>query len=42
MGHMLLAGAGAGFIARDLLGFPRLAVAIAWTLGALAAVWRHV
>jgi hypothetical protein len=39
---VLATGAGAGFVARDLLGLPPLAVAIAWTAGALAAARRHV
>jgi hypothetical protein len=28
-------GAGLGFVARDLLGLPRTAVAVAWVLGAI-------
>jgi hypothetical protein len=31
----LATGAGLGFLARDLLGLPAAAVAIAWLLGAL-------
>jgi hypothetical protein len=31
-------GAGLGFVARDLLGLPRWAVAAAWVLGAIVAV----
>jgi hypothetical protein len=31
----LLTGAGSGFIARDLVGLPALAVALAWLTGAL-------
>jgi hypothetical protein len=32
----LATGAGVGFIARDVLGLPGAAVALAWLLGALA------
>ena len=31
----LATGAGLGFLARDLLGLPRAAVALAWLAGAL-------
>jgi hypothetical protein len=31
-------GAGLGFVARDLLGLPRGAVAAAWVLGAIFAI----
>jgi hypothetical protein len=31
-------GASLGFVARDLLGLPGAAVALAWALGAVAAV----
>jgi hypothetical protein len=31
----LATGAGFGFLARDLLGLPRAAVALAWVAGAL-------
>ena len=33
---VLAAGAGLGFVARDLLDLPGLAVALAWVAGALA------
>ena len=33
---VVAAGAGLGFVARDLLGLPGLAVALAWLAGALA------
>jgi hypothetical protein len=33
---VVAAGATCGFIARDLLGLPRTAVALAWIAGALA------
>ena len=33
---VLAGGAGLGFAARDLLGLPRPAVAVAWIAGALA------
>lgn len=37
---VIAAGAGLGFVARDLLGLPATLVALAWTAGALAAaVW---
>jgi hypothetical protein len=32
---ILACGAGLGFVARDLLGLPRAAVALAWVLGAI-------
>ena len=32
---VLASGAGLGFVARDLLGLPRAAVAAAWVLGAI-------
>jgi hypothetical protein len=32
---VIAAGASLGFIARDLLGLPRTAVALAWIAGAL-------
>jgi len=35
---VLAAGAGLGFIARDLLDLPAGLVALAWTAGALAAL----
>jgi hypothetical protein len=31
-------GAGLGFVARDLLGLPRSAVAVAWVVGAILAI----
>jgi hypothetical protein len=31
-------GAGLGFVARDLLGLPRAAVAVAWVLGVIVAL----
>jgi hypothetical protein len=34
----LAAGAGLGFVARDLLGLPSWLVGLAWTAGALAGV----
>jgi len=34
----LVAGAGLGFLARDLLGLSQPVVAVAWLLGAAAAV----
>jgi hypothetical protein len=34
----LIAGAGLGFVARDLLGLGRPAVALAWLAGVAAAV----
>jgi hypothetical protein len=38
---VLAAGAGLGFLARDLLGLPRPLVALAWIAGAVAAGrWR--
>ena len=33
---VVAAGAGLGFVARDLLGLPAVAVAFAWACGALA------
>jgi hypothetical protein len=42
---VVAAGAGLGFVARDLLGLPGLAVALAWVAGAiaggLAAAWAR-
>jgi hypothetical protein len=35
---VVAAGAGLGFVARDLLGLPRGVVALAWTIGALLAM----
>jgi hypothetical protein len=35
---VLAAGAGLGFVARDLLGLPMGLVAVAWTAGALAGL----
>jgi hypothetical protein len=35
---VLAAGAGLGFVARDLLGLPIGMVAVAWTAGALAGL----
>jgi hypothetical protein len=35
---VLAAGAGLGFVARDLLGLPSWLVALAWTAGALAGL----
>jgi hypothetical protein len=32
---VVAAGAGVGFLARDLLGLPGVAVALAWVAGAL-------
>jgi hypothetical protein len=32
---IIACGAGLGFVARDLLGLPRTAVAAAWVLGAI-------
>jgi hypothetical protein len=38
---VLAAGAGLGFVARDLLGLPGPAIACAWLAGALLGlVWR--
>ncbi len=36
----IAAGAGLGFVARDLLGLPMALVALAWTAGALAVAAR--
>ena len=44
---VVAAGAGLGFIARDLLGLPVAAVAVAWGAGAIAGgvaaatAWRR-
>jgi hypothetical protein len=35
---VVAAGAGLGFVARDLLGLPAGLVGIAWTVGALLAL----
>ena len=46
-GGALLAGAGLGFVARDLLGFGQPAVALAWLAGVAVALgaelgrWRR-
>lgn len=37
-GVALLAGAGLGFVARDLLGLEQPAVAVAWLLGVAASL----
>jgi hypothetical protein len=36
----LATGAGLGFLARDLLGLPPAAVALAWVAGALIGCFR--
>jgi hypothetical protein len=38
IGGALLAGAGFGFVARDLVGLGGLSVAVAWGVGVLVAV----
>jgi len=38
IGGALLAGAGFGFVARDLVGLGGLSVAVAWGVGVLIAV----
>jgi hypothetical protein len=41
-GGALLAGAGLGFVARDLLGLGQPAVAFAWLAGVAVVLWPEL